>query len=312
MQHRVARLEPALETRGAGDQCLTLADGRLLGYRIFGDPCGSPVIALHGTPGSRFKYSGSHTAALTAGLRLIAVDRWGYGLSSPHRSGRLLDFGTDLTALASHLKLGTFAITGVSGGAPFAVAAAAKLGGRVSALALVSPVGLIADRVGGARLRAFHTFCFRVLPRVPGAIGLSFQLYRAGLALAPNLAMLIAISRSAAADRVAMRDNETRQRLIETFQQGLRPGVEGPTLDMALFDAPWGVDFAKITAHSRIWIGLDDRNVPLPAVRALAAALPGSQLTELPGAGHLWVAQNADHVMSWLSRQSIQSAFVAD
>lgn len=306
MQQRLTQPERAADPSGAADHSFSLPDGRKLGYRIFGDPAGTPVIALHGTPGSRFKYAGSHRAARAAGLQLIAIDRWGYGLSSSHPGARLAGFAADVKALANHLKLETFAITGVSGGAPFAVACAAALGERVSALALVSPVGLIAGQVRGARLRAFHTVCFRILPHIPGAIGLVFQLYRAGLNLAPNWALTVAISRSANVDRLAMVDRETRRRLIETFEQGLRFGVEGPKTDMALFAVPWGIDFAAVRATTRIWIGLEDRNVPLPAVYALAAALPDCELTELPAAGHLWVAQNAHDVMSWLSQQSAQ------
>jgi pimeloyl-ACP methyl ester carboxylesterase len=73
---------------------------------------------------------------------------------------------------------------------------------------------------------------------------------------------------------------------------------------MALFNQPWGIDLDKLTVKSRIWIGMADRNVPLPAVQALASALPNCELTELPGAGHLWVAQNADQVMRWLSAEA--------
>lgn len=314
MQQLTSPFPQYREPAPASDFIFVLPDGRKLGYRVFGDPSGRPVLALHGTPGSRFKYAGSHEAALAAGLQLIAIDRWGYGLTSPpggasrqrRNKSSLLDFGADVTALADHLGFPVLAITGVSGGCPFAVACAAALGARVSALALVSPVGLIADAAPGRRWRAFHSFCFRVLPRIPGSIGLVFHLYRAGLAAAPNLAMSVAISRSASADRRAMRDEATRKRLIETFAAGLQPGVAGPKIDMALFSRPWGIDLAGLTVKTRIWIGLADRNVPLPAVDALAAALSNCELTQLPGAGHLWVAQNADQVMSWISEATAQ------
>ena len=82
-------IEPSRAEVAPADQIATLTDGRRLAYRAYGDPQGAAVIALHGTPGSRFKYAGSHAAALRSGIRLIALDRWGYGGSSPHSHGRL-------------------------------------------------------------------------------------------------------------------------------------------------------------------------------------------------------------------------------
>jgi hypothetical protein len=49
-----------------GDHTLTLADGRTLGYAIYGDPAGLPVVNCHGglvRRMSRFllKFSGGHS-----------------------------------------------------------------------------------------------------------------------------------------------------------------------------------------------------------------------------------------------------------
>ena len=286
------------------DRLLSLPDGRSLGYREFGDPHGTPVIALHGTPGSRLKYSGSHEAAAQSGLRLIALDRWGYGLSSDWRGRQIARYADDVTALVNSLGIGRFQITGVSGGGPFAVATAAALGDRVTALALVSPVGLIAGPDGFAKLSPFHSLCFRILPRVPGALFAVFHAQRFGLAVAPKLAMSIAVLRSSEADRQAMRKPQIRAQMTQTFASGLQPGVAGAVCDMALFGRPWGFDFSGVRAATRIWIGDCDRNVPMTAVRALSAALPGCELIEIPGAGHLWVAEHAHAVMDWLAERA--------
>jgi pimeloyl-ACP methyl ester carboxylesterase len=283
---------------------VVLADGRTLAFTTFGDAAGAPVIALHGTPGSRLKYEGSHEAALAAGLRLISIDRWGYGLSSPNPGGTLPDFARDVAALADRIGLGRFAVAGVSGGAPFAAAVAAGLDARVSALALVSPVGPIIGPVGRTWLSPFHAFCFRTLPRVPGAVPAVFGLLRMGLAAAPDRTMALAQSRSPAVDRLTIRDDATRNRLIETFKTGLEGGVSGPVADLALFAAPWGIDFGAIAAPTRIWIGLEDRNVPLAAVAALHGAIPACEMIRLTGQGHLWVSRNSHVVMDWLAAKA--------
>lgn len=291
----------AVSDAAVGDRTLRLADGRILGYREYGDPNGRPVIALHGTPGSRYKYAGSDATARDTGLRLIAPDRWGYGLSSAKENPTLAAYGPDIAALADNLRLDRFSLTGVSGGGPFAVAAAAHLGSRVRALALVSPVGLL--RQAGRRLpiSPFHALSFRWLPRIPGAIPAVFQAYRTALGLAPNLAIWVALSRSPAIDRACARDPETRARLIETFASGLAAGVRGPAIDMKLFDRDWNLDLSRIACPAIIWIGSADRNVPLTAVEALQGGLPNARSVMIPGAGHLWVSKNAHEVMHWLA-----------
>jgi pimeloyl-ACP methyl ester carboxylesterase len=103
------------------------ADGRKLGYAEFGDPDGAPVIALHGTPGSRLMFALADQAARERGLRLIAPERPGYGLSDAKDFPTLHDAAADIISLADSLNLKDFALIGVSGGGPFAIAAAGCL-----------------------------------------------------------------------------------------------------------------------------------------------------------------------------------------
>jgi hypothetical protein len=50
------------------DERLRLPDGRGLGFRVYGDPRGLPVLFLHGTPGSRLKFSIADEAGKALGL----------------------------------------------------------------------------------------------------------------------------------------------------------------------------------------------------------------------------------------------------
>lgn len=285
---------PVIATRS---NVVTLRDGRVIGTRDYG----VPVIALHGTPGSRHKYASAHPAAVRLGLRLISIDRWGYGLSSPRPGGTLSDYGRDIAELADKLGLAQFKLVGLSGGAPFAVAVACTIPERVTALALVSPVGQLSGKGVRPGLSPFHYMCFRILPYVPGAVPAAFQMFRFGLRIAPGLALTLSNSR-AQVDRLTARDPAVRDRMAKTFSEGLEPGVAGPRQDMALLGRPWGLDLSRAVMPSRIWLGTADRNVPLDAARALAADLPNCNLVEIDGAGHLWVSHNSGEVMSWLAR----------
>ncbi|MGH6831490.1 MAG: alpha/beta fold hydrolase, partial [Methyloceanibacter sp.] len=87
-----------------------LSGGRRIGYAEFGDPLGAPVVALHGTPGSRFMFALTDQAARVRGLRIIAPERPGYGLSDDCRAASLTQLAADAEALADTLGLDRFAV----------------------------------------------------------------------------------------------------------------------------------------------------------------------------------------------------------
>lgn len=289
--------------REPADQVLRLPDGRRLAFRIWGDPAGRPLLFLHGTPGSRLEHALTHDAAGERGLAVITPDRWGYGSTDRPADVSLRGFAGDLVALVDHLGLGRVAIGGVSGGAPYASATAAYYPDRVQALALVSPVGPIADARCAREMLIFQRFCFTLLPHMPLALSWVFKSFRWSIAHAPRVAGYMATVRGAPADRAIMARADIAGPLLASFAEGLRPGMSGPLTDLALFARPWGFDPAMIQAPTRIWLGTDDRTVPRSAVQALAKDIPGCSFTELPGEGHLWVAHHHAQVLDWVAQK---------
>ncbi len=109
-----------VKTPPASSEDLTLPDGRMLGYAEYGAPDGLPLIGFHGTPGSRFMFRLAHRHAAELGLRLLAPERPGFGLSAFHRGHTLSTYAADIAAFADALGVERFAVAGVSGGAPCA------------------------------------------------------------------------------------------------------------------------------------------------------------------------------------------------
>ena len=70
-------------TEASSDQTVELTDGRTVGFVDYGDPSGTAVLWCHGGPGSRLEPASSARAAGDVGLRLVGIDRPGYGLSTP-------------------------------------------------------------------------------------------------------------------------------------------------------------------------------------------------------------------------------------
>ncbi len=87
------------------NQAITLSDGRKLAYAEYGDPKGKPVLYFHGWPSSRLRANLTHKDAQTAGVRLLSLDRPGYGLSTYKDNRTLLDYADDIVEFADHLQL---------------------------------------------------------------------------------------------------------------------------------------------------------------------------------------------------------------
>jgi pimeloyl-ACP methyl ester carboxylesterase len=73
-------------------------------------------VFLHGFPGSRYAGALIDDAARGAGVRVIAPERPGIGLSSPQPGRSLLDYAHDLEQVADRLDLGDLALVAESGG----------------------------------------------------------------------------------------------------------------------------------------------------------------------------------------------------
>lgn len=263
------------------------ADGRKLGYAEFGDPDGAPVIALHGTPGSRLMFALADAAARERNLRIIAPERPGYGLSDTKDFRSLQEASEDIAGLADFLDLRKFALLGVSGGGPFAVALAASNPERIKLLALISPVGPIAEVTD--RISAWHRHLFTELALSSFASGSFFWGLKGLLAVAPHFAYAGLKHHASEADHVLLEREEVRASLYEAITEGLQQGVDGPVQDLQLYCRPWGLDLDNIDVPSIVWQGSDDSIVPPEAAYYLARTLPQCRLEMRPGDGHYWV-----------------------
>jgi hypothetical protein len=80
---------------------LQLRDGRALAYREWGDLGGSPVVFIHGVPGSSLWSPDPHQATTRAcGVRLISVDRPGVGGSDVRPGLTVGGWADDVAELA--------------------------------------------------------------------------------------------------------------------------------------------------------------------------------------------------------------------
>ena len=74
-----------------------------------------PLLLVHGAPGSRLLCPDEDATAV-AGVRLLTLDRPGYGGSNARPDPSLLGWADDVQALADRLGLERFAVVGFSAG----------------------------------------------------------------------------------------------------------------------------------------------------------------------------------------------------
>ena len=210
----------------ARDRVFELENGRRLRYCEFGDGGGRPILALHGTPGSRLKFEGLHETARLHQLRLICVDRWGYGGSDAPRIPLLADYSSDVAELMDALGVERFGVLGVSGGGPFAAVSARQLHERVIRLALVCPLGPITgEKLSG--ISVFHRFCLQASPAIPMATRTIFAVYRLMLKMMPATSIRLSVILAAADDKRLMKDPVRRRQVANNYLDGLA----GPQYD---------------------------------------------------------------------------------
>ncbi|MDP9237312.1 MAG: alpha/beta hydrolase [Chloroflexota bacterium] len=286
-------------TQGAelalGQDVVRLRDGRALAYAEYGDLKGAPVFYFHGTPGSRLEGELLSEAAARAGIRLVAVDRPGFGKSDFLPGRRFIDWPKDVVQLADALGIQRFSIIGLSGGGPHALACARKLSHRLLAVTVVSGAGPAeASLADPSRLRRV---VFRIAKRVlPYTTRMTLWITKQALRHLPSW-MISRFPDPKVLSRKSVRE-AFRRDLVEAF----RRGIGGAALEYESFLRDWGVRLQDIDARVHVWHGEKDRVVPARVGRYVAAAVLDARATFVPDGGHLMIVDIAERVFADLAQ----------
>lgn len=256
-----------------------LPDGRRIGYADYGAADGFPVFYFHGSPGSRLEACLATEAAESQGVRLIAVDRPGYGLSDPRPDRQLLDWPDDVSALADTLGLKQFSVLGASGGGPYALACAFRLSDRLHRVGLAA--GLAPFREGRLKLpsRLGLLLARATLP-------LLHSLLESQVQREPARAVAFAARLLSTPDRELLKDPDINTAFQRSLQEAFRQGRAGVHRDMELYGTPWGFYLKQVTFPVELWHGEADRLLPPKMCRRQAELLPHARAHFIPGEGH--------------------------
>jgi pimeloyl-ACP methyl ester carboxylesterase len=247
------------------------------------------VLAFHGAPGSRLWCPDDYDPGKTTtecGVRLITIDRPGYGRSDPKPAHRVADWPDDVEQLLDVLEIRECPVVGVSAGGPYALACAARLPHRVSR----------AGSVGGVA-PAFH---------VPGVWEVLSEEWRAVVESAlhdPFGALATARPRWQwladdpdsigdpagwpEVDRWLAEDSSMRVPLVASVREAGRQGIDGYAWDQLACSLPWNFELHEVAVETWLWQGEEDSMTYRVEFELLCRRIPPAHGVLYPGEGHL-------------------------
>jgi len=235
-------------------------NGRSIAFAEAGRRDGAAVLVWHGFPGTSLQAGSFFTQAEALGLRVVALDRPGYGGSSAAPGADWRVAIEDAAEVLRHLGAPSCHLIGISGGAPYARAFAKRhpelslsvttVGGLASLYSHALPELPWAARAGLVSVRALPLPLLRAFIRFTPLSDKNFDqfLEKFEKKLCP-------------ADQEVLKDAVVRRQLLKSFDQGLAPGYEGLVLDLKAFWQLSALEFFELHCPWHLWHGAEDRVV---------------------------------------------------
>ncbi|MGF7047554.1 pimeloyl-ACP methyl ester carboxylesterase [Paenibacillus sp. DS2015] len=232
------------------DKIIILKDGRQLGYTEYGVSDGIPLFVFHGSPGSRLLFDDEDDAAIDLNVRIITVDRPGYGQSDMKQKRTFKDWSFDLSELADHLQIHLFGVAGISGGAPYAIACAEMIPEKLLNVFLVStpsPINMLRYK---KKMNKINRLGFTLSKHSPFLLELLFK----------------------AMTYQAKRVND--KQIIEAHRQGVKESV----IETEMINDPWDINFSEIEFPIDLWHGEADDAAPIEGAVWISSQLAKAKL----------------------------------
>ena len=246
---------------------VALADGREIGVAEYGDPQGAPCVYLHGAGSSRLEAAASDEAARRRHVRLVALDRSGYGRSSAGRGDSLASLAHDVAEVTRAIGLEPAAVVGVSAGGPYALACAALHPERFTVVVLVNTTAPGDDREAVRDYRRTERLAILLVRRLPRLLRWLLGLRWLRLVGDPGRLREEGFRRRAgarlvASDRMLLERPELREVFVRSLEESAAEWRYRVVLDdlHAIWGVAWGFDPYGLRVPLEIFVGREDRS----------------------------------------------------
>jgi pimeloyl-ACP methyl ester carboxylesterase len=268
-----------------------LADGRQLAYAVYGLATGRPVLYFHGTPSSRLEplllesYGQRlEDMLMQHGLKLIAIDRPGFGLSSFNKRNNFISVANDAKQLLDKLQINNCAVLCWSGGGPYALAMAHEFPELVNNVSIICGFARKFDKSIFSQM-GINKWYFRFSKFTPWAVRATMNFLRkrkinrippqwiTGLPFI-DYQLVKPISKFRELARVSMKE-------------AARNGGRGPVAEARSYYKPFGFDIASIRCRVHYWWGTKDMSVIRLHAEEVEIKIPGAIMHYREEEGHL-------------------------
>jgi pimeloyl-ACP methyl ester carboxylesterase len=284
-----------------------LPDDRTLGYAEYGDPQGTPVFFIHGSPGSRL-FHPPDDVTKRLGVRLICTERPGYGDSTFQPNRRLLDWSKDIASLADALQFDKFAVVGHSGGGPHTLACAYALPERITAAGVIAGAGPVDAPGATDGMQPLNRFAFKYGQYLPWFVSYAItkNIFRE-VAADPSKAIDRDRESRPSVDNEIFDDPEIRELCIRSDTESYRHGLLAFAWDIRLITRPWGFPLEEIKVPVHLWHGTVDNSTTVAMARYMAQKIPNGKLTVCEGEGHMLLIPRWEEILITLIRMSVST-----
>jgi pimeloyl-ACP methyl ester carboxylesterase len=259
---------PAAGTR------IVLSDGT--GLNVLDSGQGTPVVLVHGLPGSGYDWRETADALNALGLRAIAYDRVGYGHSDARESGAYTpeSNAAELVGLLDAMDLRDATVVGWSYGGATAMSASMGRPERIRRLVLVGTAGPDSEDAQPPDPSALIRFLY------------SDAVLEWRTAIPPlSVALMKALSNAAYNGGPqpdwwldGLRANFSRWDTLITYREEML----GLTAESVQAFDPSRIEIPTLLLH-----GDEDGLAPVAIARYLATAIPNAKLLEYSGGSHM-------------------------
>ena len=260
---------------------IIVKDGRSVAYADYGTSGDTAVVWCHGGPGSRLEPEICATAAARLGLRLVGIDRPGYGRSTPDIGRTIGGWVPDALAVVDHLGIDRFVSVGASTGGAYALALASlsrRVIGAVACCALTD----MRWAEGRAMIPSAHPV-WEAPTRQAAAAKVVEQFGERG----EKIAVHTTGEGITASDRALFDNAEILAIWLRNIQEMFAQGVGGYTDDRLADGGGWGsFDVSAITCPVMVLHGSIDTFIPVAHAYHTVALVPGATLRIVDDRGH--------------------------
>jgi pimeloyl-ACP methyl ester carboxylesterase len=255
-----------------GEAHVELPDGRRLGYTTLGAPGGPTVVVLDG-PASRGLAHAAAASAAKLGIRLVAPDRPGVRASTPAPHRGIADWPQDHAALLDALGVRCAGILSQSGGTPYAIAAAAALPERTTAVAAVGPIAPLDERASMRELGGELQVAVRLARHAPWLLRALLRRFARAAAKDP-VATARRVARGVPPADARVLEDPATWAIHEHATAEILAQPQAVAHEIGLVSRPWGFDPADVRVPVSFWSGSGDTRHPTAQARRLAARIP--------------------------------------